>query len=291
MSSDDYNSASDIDDSIPTNANSSAGNKRKHTAGTEQPSDKLQQQVDINKLYKKKQKIHELKQRTKTKHKYDYELRDTDLIKLPPNQQCELYWKLYVYNMVQHKLQLSSIEQQNTLTTSNVVKLNINESHTLDKLNKLIKTQLFADYKSTLCSSVQSSIVHHSPYIVYICSNALRCVEVVRSLYTLGLHKSMIVKLFSKHIKIEEQIQLLDNDIRIVCGTPNRIHKLIDNNSLQLDRCRYIVCDMQRDSKNYTLFTLPDVSHEYFILYQKYLHELIMKPNNNNPHTTKLMFY
>ena len=44
------------------------------------------------------------------------------------------------------------------------------------------------------------------------------------------------VKLFSKHMKIDEQLSLLKDRVNIASGTPSRIKKLFDIEALGLSR-------------------------------------------------------
>jgi superfamily II DNA/RNA helicase len=58
---------------------------------------------------------------------------------------------------------------------------------------------------------------------------------------------------------VPEQVTELKNmPSRIVVGTPNRLHRLFDEKALNLNGCKMILLDIsERDSKDYTLLTLP----------------------------------
>ena len=59
-----------------------------------------------------------------------------------------------------------------------------------------------------------------------------------------------IMKLFAKHLKVEEQETMLSSTkAAIAVGTPNRLLKLAERGSLKLGRLRYIILDVQLDSK------------------------------------------
>jgi U3-containing 90S pre-ribosomal complex subunit len=46
-----------------------------------------------------------------------------------------------------------------------------------------------------------------------------------------------VAKLFAKHMKVAQQADFLaKQDVRIGCGTPNRLQALIENGGLKLDR-------------------------------------------------------
>lgn len=58
------------------------------------------------------------------------------------------------------------------------------------------------------------------------------------------------MKLFAKHLKVEEQETMLSSTkAAIAVGTPNRLLKLAERGSLKLGRLRYIILDVQLDSK------------------------------------------
>lgn len=59
-----------------------------------------------------------------------------------------------------------------------------------------------------------------------------------------------MAKLFAKHFKVEEQQKLLDSTVvGIASGTPNRLNKLANLDSLKLDRLRLLVLDVHIDAK------------------------------------------
>jgi len=87
------------------------------------------------------------------------------------------------------------------------------------------------------------------------------------------------VKLFAKHLKVEEQVAMLNARVNIACGTPSRIKKLIDIEALSLSRLKLVVLDMQKDAKSFNLFTLPQVSNEFWDLYKGYLDPKVREGN------------
>jgi protein CMS1 len=54
--------------------------------------------------------------------------------------------------------------------------------------------------------------------------------------------------------------------------------------ALSLSRVKLVVLDMQRDAKSFTLFTLPQVSNEFWDLYKGYLDQKVRGD-------TRLCFY
>ncbi|OEL16756.1 hypothetical protein BAE44_0022219 [Dichanthelium oligosanthes] len=64
-----------------------------------------------------------------------------------------------------------------------------------------------------------------------------------------------------------------------------RIKKLIDMEALSLSRLKLVVLDMQKDAKSFNLFTLPQVSNEFWDLYKGYLEPKVQEGN------TRICFY
>lgn len=65
-----------------------------------------------------------------------------------------------------------------------------------------------------------------SPSVLVLTSSAIRAVTVTRLLRKVG--NSKICKLFAKHMKIKDQVDVLRKDkFPIAVGTPNRVLKLI----------------------------------------------------------------
>uniref|UniRef100_A0A3B4XCN6 Cms1 ribosomal small subunit homolog n=1 Tax=Seriola lalandi dorsalis TaxID=1841481 RepID=A0A3B4XCN6_SERLL len=67
-----------------------------------------------------------------------------------------------------------------------------------------------------------------SVVLLIVCSSALRAIELIKQLTTFK-GEAKAVKLFAKHIKIEEQVKLLQKGVtHIGVGTPGRISALIE---------------------------------------------------------------
>ncbi|XP_006652187.1 uncharacterized protein LOC102703768 [Oryza brachyantha] len=131
-------------------------------------------------------------------------------------------------------------------------------------------------WKEELCEgTLEEGVVDAGcPALLVICSAALRSLELLRGL-KMFTKECRPVKLFAKHMKVEEQVALLKTRVNIACGTPSRIKKLIDMEALSLSRLKLVVLDMQRDAKSFTLFTLPQVSNEFWDLYKGYLDQKV----------------
>ncbi|KMZ58838.1 hypothetical protein ZOSMA_730G00040, partial [Zostera marina] len=76
-------------------------------------------------------------------------------------------------------------------------------------------------------------------------------------------------------------ITLLKSRVNIVTGTPSRIKKLIEIDALSLSRLSLVVIDLQRDAKGYSLFTLPQVSNEFWELYKSHFHGKLSQGSND----------
>ncbi|KAL6503591.1 hypothetical protein OROGR_025514 [Orobanche gracilis] len=151
------------------------------------------------------------------------------------------------------------------------------------KLNEHVKVSFGSSWKEVLCGKhlQEGQVQPGSPALLVISSSALRSLELLRELrsFTKECHAA---KLFSKHMKIEEQgiiVSVLKNRVNIASGTPSRIKKLIDMEALGLSRLALVVLDVSNDVKGYSLFTLPQVRDEFWDLYGSYFHRTLLKGN------------
>ncbi|EPS70638.1 hypothetical protein M569_04123, partial [Genlisea aurea] len=147
----------------------------------------------------------------------------------------------------------------------------------ISKLDEHVKTAFGSSWKEVLCEKrlQKGRIDPGNPAVIVISSSALRALELLRDLRSLT-KDCHAAKLFSKHMKIEEQKSTLKNRVNIACGTPSRIKKLIDMELLGLSRLTLIVIDMNIDIKGYSLFTLKQISEDFWDLYRSYFHQLLL---------------
>lgn len=142
-----------------------------------------------------------------------------------------------------------------------------------------------ASWKKILCEAKLSEGINEgAPAVLVISVSALRSLELLRGLKPLT-RECRPVKLFAKHMKVEEQVALLKGRVNIACGTPSRIKKLIDIDALSLSRLAVVVLDMHRDAKGYSLLTLPQVSDEFWDLYKSHFNERLLQGE------TRICFY
>ncbi|XP_029386231.1 protein CMSS1 isoform X2 [Echeneis naucrates] len=106
-----------------------------------------------------------------------------------------------------------------------------------------------------------------SVVLLIVCSSALRAIELIKQLTTFK-GEAKAVKLFAKHIKIEEQVKLLQKSItHIGVGTPGRISALIEKDGLSLQGLRYVVLDWNwRDKKLRRMVDIPEIKLDFMKL-------------------------
>ncbi|KAL2506324.1 hypothetical protein Adt_21945 [Abeliophyllum distichum] len=174
-------------------------------------------------------------------------------------------------------VQLSSLELESFKDTC-ILDLCERPAHNISNLGQHIKVAFGPSWKEVLCGKhlQEGKVDPGNPAVLVISLSALRSLELLRELRSLT-KECHPAKLFSKHMKIEEQVSLLKNRVNIACGTPSRIKKLIDMEALGLSRLAVIVLDMHTDVKGYSLFTLPQVRDEFWDLYKSYFHRRLLE--------------
>ncbi|KAK7857059.1 protein cmss1 [Quercus suber] len=155
-------------------------------------------------------------------------------------------------------VQLSSLELESLKDTC-IVELSQGTDQDVENLGKHMKAAFGASWKEVLCGKqvLEGKVDPGSPALLVVNCHA--------------------VKLFSKHMKVEEQVSLLKNRVNIASGTPSRIKKLIDIEALALSRLAVILLDIHPDVKGYSLFTLPQVRDEFWDLYKNYFHQRLLE--------------
>ncbi|KAK4421564.1 protein CMSS1 [Sesamum alatum] len=176
-----------------------------------------------------------------------------------------------------NRVQLSSLELDSLKETC-IVELQGPSQNTTGNLDENMKVVFGSSWKKVLFEKhlQEGQINPGCPALLVISSSALRSLELLRELRSLT-KECHAAKLFSKHMKIEEQVSILKNRVNIASGTPSRIKKLIDIEALGLSRLAVIVLDMHTDVKGYSLFTLPQVRDEFWDLYRSYFHQPLLE--------------
>lgn len=132
-------------------------------------------------------------------------------------------------------------------------------------------THTLASYLKQVCpkwAKVQKQHTEKSSVaLLIVCSSALRTIELIKQLIAFkGSAKT--IKLFAKHIKIEEQVKQLQKGVtHIGVGTPGRISALIDRDGLNLKALRYLVLDWNwRDQKLRRMVDIPEIKLDFMKL-------------------------
>lgn len=174
-------------------------------------------------------------------------------------------------------IQLSSLELE-SIKESCILELSRSLDQDSKSLGMHMKAAFGSLWKDVLTEGqlLEGKIDPGSPAVLIISSSALRSIELLKGLRSLT-KECHAVKLFSKHMKVEEQVSLLKNRVNFAGGTPSRIKKLIDIEALGLSRLSVIVLDMHTDVKGYSLFTLPQVRDEFWDLYKTYFHHRLLQ--------------
>ncbi|PNT04986.1 hypothetical protein POPTR_014G150100v4 [Populus trichocarpa] len=174
-------------------------------------------------------------------------------------------------------VQLSSIELESIKETC-FAELSQESGQDVMALGSHMKAAFGPSWKQVLCEGklVEGIIDPGSPAVLIISTSALRSLELLRGVRSLT-KECHAAKLFSKHMKVEEQVAMLKNRVNFASGTPSRVKKLIDIEALGLSRLTMIVLDMQADVKGYSLFTLPQVRDEFWDLYKDFFHQRLLQ--------------
>ncbi|KAG8136737.1 hypothetical protein E2320_005293 [Naja naja] len=128
-------------------------------------------------------------------------------------------------------------------------------------------THSFTSYLKEICPKWAKLRKNHteksSVVMLVICGSALRCLELIRSMATFK-GDGKVMKLFAKHLKIQEQIQMLEKDVvHVGVGTPGRIKALIQQEGLKLTCLKYFILDWNhRDQKLRRLIDIPEIKKE-----------------------------
>ena len=129
-------------------------------------------------------------------------------------------------------------------------------------------------YKKTLLNNNAPKDDFGCPVLLVLCSSAIRATQIIKSI-SAKLIKCKIAKLFAKHFKVEEQMEMLSKEYYpIALGTPNRVSKLIELGALSLRRTAMVLVDVTPDSKSFTILTLNEVKNDFYkLLYTQVLPE------------------
>ncbi|KAJ3317166.1 cms1 ribosomal small subunit [Boothiomyces sp. JEL0866] len=126
------------------------------------------------------------------------------------------------------------------------VEVSTNPELDTPNISKLID-QLYMDSPKPLY--VKS---HTKLKVLIISSSALRCLEIYKEVR----EKAKTIKLFARHLKINDQIESLKKEPFLIgVGTPGRIRKIIeqDKDAIRTNRVEFVIVDGWIDSKNFNI--------------------------------------
>eukprot|EP00002_Diphylleia_rotans_P039885 TRINITY_DN9368_c0_g1_i1.p1 TRINITY_DN9368_c0_g1~~TRINITY_DN9368_c0_g1_i1.p1 ORF type:complete len:375 (-),score=108.36 TRINITY_DN9368_c0_g1_i1:69-1193(-) len=164
--------------------------------------------------------------------------------------------------------------------------LQLDESHFVqleDTLAKSIKSK-FIDWKKRFNSETSrpneandAEGYRGAPVVVIITHSAIRAVDIYKSLgefTTIG----QVAKLFAKHIKLQEHVEMLQNKIiKIAVGTPNRILKLAEMGELRFTCAQYVILDGHLDAKSFSVFDIADTKKDLLTLLQQFVIPMVLQ--------------
>lgn len=144
------------------------------------------------------------------------------------------------------------------------------------KFNQKIGTFLKTDASRT---------VKQAPFILILCSSAIRCIEVQKKLDTTNEFikgkKFRWTHAFAKHKKLKEQIDSLNKSkhpTHLVYATPARLAQLVEADALKLDQLEFVVVDYwHRDVKQKRLFDMLEIREDFL----KFCFNKLLKLNKN----------
>lgn len=238
----------------------------------------------VNNTKRKKEKLKKTKRSSSSNGKFtenmkskskvkDNKLNDV-VVRFPTAaQQLEYFHEEY---QLANRVQLSSLELD-SFTETCMLELNPDQAQTSSALADHMKVAFGPSWKEILYEQeLDGKTDPGQPALLVISLSALRSLDLLRELRPLT-SECRAAKLFSKHMKIEEQASSLKNRVNIASGTPSRIKKLIDIEALGLSRLALIVLDMKTDAKGYSLLTLSQVRDEFWVLYRNYFHQRVLE--------------
>ncbi|XP_054433334.1 protein CMSS1 isoform X2 [Pteronotus mesoamericanus] len=124
-------------------------------------------------------------------------------------------------------------------------------------------THSLSSYLKEICPKWAKLRKNHtekkSVLMLIICSSAVRSLELIRSM-TSFRGDSKVIKLFAKHIKVQEQVKLLEKRaMHLGVGTPGRIKELVKQGGLNLNPLKFLVFDWNwRDQKLRRMMDIPE---------------------------------
>ncbi|KAJ1811720.1 hypothetical protein LPJ75_004005 [Coemansia sp. RSA 2598] len=126
------------------------------------------------------------------------------------------------------------------------------------------------DLVKTAVSSgkAKNKVMLGAPQVLVICSSALRVIDLVKKLRPIS-PKRPVMKLFSRHIKIDDHKKLLGKTaVDVAVGTPNRILRLLADKDLKINRLRLVVIDCWQDNKMRVVVDMDDTREDLYRIWR-----------------------
>ncbi|XP_037343870.1 protein CMSS1 [Pungitius pungitius] len=163
----------------------------------------------------------------------------------------------------------SPADLQNLLTQHFSDKLSVIEQEELKLLDSSFLssndlTHTVSSYLKQVCPKWSKIQKQHTEkralVLLVVCSSAIRAIKLIKQM-TAFKGEAKAVKLFAKHIKIEEQVKLLQKGTtHIGVGTPGRMSALVEKEGLSLHALKYVVLDWNwRDQKLRRMVDVPEI--------------------------------
>jgi len=118
-----------------------------------------------------------------------------------------------------------------------------------------------------------------APSVIIVTISATRACDIFKALHEFNTKSVKVSKLFARHIKLPEQVELLNSHpIHIAVGTPHRLRELCQNGALRLHRCKLVVLDMWKNAKGASLLVRGDeIQSDFYQLYFNHFSERVQK--------------
>lgn len=135
-----------------------------------------------------------------------------------------------------------------------------------ESLQARLQAALPTTWRDTLGRAPPHATRCGAPALLVVAPAALRALELLRELP--DFHRACpVAKLFAKHIKIAEQVELLaSRPLCIGVGTPARLAALVADGALSLERVALVVVDCSRDVKLRNLLDIPETRRDFWAL-------------------------
>ncbi|XP_051761420.1 protein CMSS1 [Ctenopharyngodon idella] len=152
-----------------------------------------------------------------------------------------------------HYSQTRSVIEQEELTLNDSCFLSSNDL-----------THSLSSYLKEVCPKWAKIQKQHtqtrSVVLLIVCGSALRAIDVIKQLMAFK-GQAKVLKLFAKHIKVDDQIKSLSKGVtHIAAGTPGRICALLEKEGLTVQGLKYLVLDWNyRDQKLRRMVDIPEV--------------------------------